>query len=184
VTLQDDILSYGVGILHENALTDFQGWQLRSLPFNNVRALFPFGILANGTVRARAYLILGSQATVASEANWVMDNLAPFGFLDEPGGSVEPNTEITIQGWALDNRGVASVEAIIDESTHVPLTYGNSRTDVNWVWPGYPGNDLVGFTGTHDFGPADECPHLLEIVATDTDGNVRTIWNSLVTVEN
>ena len=184
VTMQDDYLSYGVGILHENNITDFQGWQQRDLPFNNVRAQFPFGIPAHGTVRARAYLILGSQVTVADEASWVMDNLAPFGHLDEPGDSVEPSTEVTIRGWALDNRSVSSIEAVIDESVHVPLTYGTSRPDVDAVWPKYPGDDLVGFTGTHDFGPADECPHLIEIVATDSDGNSRTIWNSLVTVEN
>ena len=77
-----------------------------------------------------------------------------------------------------------AAQKVIDEAVHVPLTYGTSRPDVDTVWPGYPGDDLVGFIGTHDFGPADECPHLIEIVATDTDGNQRTIWNSLVTVES
>jgi hypothetical protein len=183
VTMQNDDASYGVGILYENGESSFQGWQLRSLPFNNVRAMFQFGIPAFGTVNARAYLILGSQGTVATEAEAVMGDLAPFGWMDEPAETVSASTPVTIRGWALDNRGVASVEAIIDETTTVPLTYGDSRPDVCLVWPGYPDCDTVGYSGTHDFGPADECPHLIEIVATDTDGNRRTIHNALVTVE-
>ena len=181
--MQNDDATYGVGILYENGESSFQGWQLRSLPFNNVRAMFQFGIPAFGTVHARAYLILGSHGTVTAEAEAVMNDLAPFGWMDEPGDTVAPNTPVTIRGWALDNRGVASIEAVIDETTTVPLTYGDSRPDVCLVWPGYPDCDAVGFSGTHDFGPADDCPHLLEIVATDTDGNRRTIHNALVTVE-
>ncbi len=183
VTMQNDDATYGVGILYEAGVTDFQGWQLRSLPFNNVRALWAFGIPASGTVHARAYLILGAQATVSSEAETVMGSLAPFGWMDEPGSTVAANTPVTVRGWALDNRGVASVEARIDETTSHPLAYGDSRPDVCLVWPGYPGCDAVGYSGTVDLGPPDDCPHLLEIVATDTDGNERVIHNSLVTVQ-
>jgi len=182
VTMQNDDATYGVGILYENGETSFQGWQLRSLPFNNVRAQFSFGIPANGTVNARAYLILGSLATVSGEAEQVLGDLAPFGWLDEPASTVSGGGQVTVRGWALDNRGVTAVEAVIDESITAPLSYGDSRPDVCLVWPGYPDCDAVGFSGTADFGPPDDCPHLLEIVATDTDGNRRTIHNQLVTV--
>ncbi len=183
VTLQNDDASYGVGILYENGESSFQAWQLRTLPFNNVRALFSFGIPANGTVHARAYLLLGSLATVTSEAQWLLDHLAPFGVMDEPAvGAQVPQGAMTVRGWALDNRGVASVEARVDESWSVPLSYGSSRPDVCLAWPGYPGCDDVGYSGTVDLGAPDECPHLLEIVATDTDGNQRVIANTLVTV--
>ena len=181
VTMQDDNLTYGVGIFYENGLQEFQGWQLRSLPFNNVRAQFPFGIPSYGTVRARAYLLLGSSASVANEASWLETNLAPFGWMDAPAVGSDVSGSTTIHGWALDNRGVVSVEARVDGTTTVPLTYGTSRPDVCLVWPGYPGCDAVGFTGSHDFGPAQECPHLLEIIATDGDGNQRVIANTLVT---
>ena len=88
----------------------------------------------------------------------------------------------SIGGWALDNRGVASVEARIDERVTVPLTYGGSRPDVCLAWPGYPRCDGVGFSGSYDFGAPTECPHLIEIIATDTDGNRRTIAERLVQV--
>ena len=57
VTLQNDNLDYGVGLLHENALLDFQGWQNRSLPFNNFRSAFYFGIPAYGNVNARQVFV-------------------------------------------------------------------------------------------------------------------------------
>ena len=50
----------------------FQAWQLRSLPFNNVRALFSFGLPANGVVHARAYVILGSLASVSILSSWAI----------------------------------------------------------------------------------------------------------------
>ncbi len=185
VTLQDSGSTYGVGILYENGVTAFQGWQQRSLPFNNVRALFPFAIPAWTTVNARAYLLIGSYATIASEADAVMAGLAPFGVLDTPrdGGTVSGTA--TLSGWALDNRGVQGVVARIDETTEVPLAYGTDRPDVCAAWPGYPHCSAVGFSGQVDptaLGGDAGCPHLVEIIATDTDGNARTIDRALVTL--
>ena len=182
VTLQNDAANYGVGLLYENGLTTFQGWQKRSLPFNNVRARFTFGIPANGTVHARAYLILGSFTSVQNEANWLLEHTPPFGVMDEPNGTISGTGATTIRGWALDNRGVSAVEAHIDASVVVPLTYGGSRPDVCIAWPGYPGCDGVGYSGSHDFGAPSECPHLVEIVARDGDDNERIIARRLVTV--
>ncbi len=181
VSMQNEGADYGVGILYENGLTLFQGWQLRSLPFNNVRSRITFGLPAWGVVQARAYLILGSLGTVTSEANWLLDNIPPFGWLDAPAGPVSAGSS-TVSGWALDNRGVVTVEAVLDEGATVPLSYGGGRPDVCLVWPGYPGCDAVGFTGTVDFGPAQQCPRKLDIVATDGDGNSRLIASRLVEI--
>ena len=104
-----------------------------------------------------------------------MNSLAPFGVLD--------SESTNVSGWALDNRGVARVVARVDESAELPLTYGASRPDVALAWPGYPGAAAVGFTGTLDLaslGDGSGCPHLVEIVVTDTDGNERTIDRALV----
>jgi hypothetical protein len=181
VSLQNDDLSYGVAILYENGLREFQGWQKRSLPFNNVRSLIVFGLPARGVVHARAYLLAGSFATIQAEASALLARMPAFGVLDAPTGEVSSGP-VTLRGWALDNRGVASVEARIDESVTVPLSYGSARPDVCLVWPGYPGCDGVGYAGSYDFGAPTECPHLVEIIATDTDGNRRTIAERLVTV--
>jgi hypothetical protein len=186
VSMQNVSADYGVGILYENGVTDFQGWQLRSLPFNNVRALFAFGLPAWGTVNARAYLLIGSFATIQSEANTIQAMMAPFGTLDHPVDGDTTDGVLELSGWALDNRGVTGVTARVDESATFELTHGSSRPDVCLAWPGYPGCDAVGFTGTLDLGPLDRedgCGHLIEILARDGDGNERVVDRALVSVE-
>lgn len=180
VTLQDDDAAFGVALLYEAAVTSFQGWQNRALPFNNVRALFRFGLPARGTVSARAYLLVGGLAEVSSAASALLREIPPFGVLDAPGESADAGA-VAVSGWALDNRGVASVAVHVDEGAAVPLTYGVARPDVCRVWPGYAGCDAVGYAGTVELA-ADGCPHLIEIVATDVDGNARTIARRAVTV--
>ncbi|MBI5500593.1 MAG: Ig-like domain-containing protein [Deltaproteobacteria bacterium] len=175
VAMQDDGSTYGVGIYYENRLTTFQAWQLRSLPFNNVRARFSFGIPASAVVRARAYLVLGSYATIAGQVAWLDARLAPFGSLDAPAADAAVSGTVPVSGWALDNKGVTSVELVIDGAATVPLAYGASRPDVCRVWPGYAGCDAVGFSGTLDASLLTPCGHLVEVRATDADGNVRVI---------
>ena len=182
-TLQNEDLSYGVGILYENGLQEFQGWQNRSLPFNNVRSLIQFGIPAYSTIHARAYLILGSFGTIQGEATVLMNILPPFGSLDNPAHNSTTNgTSVTIRGWALDNKGVQTVEAIIDDTHTVPLQYGIARPDVCIAWPGYPQCEQVGYEATVDLSflpTAPDCAHQIEIIATDTDGNSRVIAREL-----
>ena len=180
--MQNDNLDYGVGLYTENRLTSYQGWQLRSLPFNNFRPVFPFGIPAYGTVRARAYLLLGSLASVTAEAQWLDGNLPPFGCLDAPTPDEEISGNVTVRGWALDNKGVAAIELIVDGTTVVPLNYDASRPDVCAVWPNYANCNNVGYTGTLDTSTLTACQHLLEINARDTDGNERIIARRRVSV--
>jgi len=175
VSLQDENLQYGVGIYYENRLTQFQAWQLLSLPFNNVRAQFAFGIPALGTVRARAYLMLGRYQDISTLAGWLDGALAPFGYLDNPGPDDTVSGSMTIAGWALDNHAVTAVQVLIDGAVAGSVTYGASRPDVCRVWPGYSGCNNVGFSGSIDVSDLSACPHLVEIRASDDDGNQRII---------
>ena len=174
-TMQNDAANYGVGLYAENRQSSWQAWQLRSLPFNNFRPLALFGIPPFGVVRARAYLILGGRDTVAAEAAWLDVNLPPFGWLDVPADDEAVAGGAEIAGWALDNKGVTAVELVVDGAVTVPLAYGGSRPDVCGVWPQYPGCDLVGFGGTLDTSALTPCGHILEIRASDADGNARVI---------
>ena len=185
VAMQNGDVNYGVGIYYENKVKDFQGWQLRSLPFNNVRALFNFGIPARGNVRARAYLSLGNLDTIKAEFASLDSKLGPFGSFDVPANDSKVSGDTTIYGWALDNKGVSSVYAVIDGKITAPLTYGTSRPDVCKVWPGYNGcsTDKVGFSGSYDFSKLSKCPHLIEVYAVDGDNNIRKIGSKRVYVE-
>ncbi len=181
-TMQKDDLSYGVGLYSENRLTEIQGWQNRSLPFNNFRPVFSFAIGPHATVKARSYLIIGSKDTVTQQANWLDSNLAPFGWLDEPTLDQNVNGIITIRGWALDNKGISSMDVLLDGNIESGLTYGQSRTDVCLVWPAYSACPNVGFSGTLDTTSLTKCQHLLEIRATDTDANQRIIARTRIMV--
>ena len=184
VTLQNNNLDYGVGILYENGLLKYTGWQKANV-FNNVRSGIEFGLPPHGTVNARAYLILGSFDMVKTQAEWLIQSIPPFGALDFPAENESVSgTSVTVSGWALDNSKVSKVEALIDESTTVKLTYGSSRPDVCDVWVGYPACNNVGYSGTIDVSGLDKnCKHLLEIVATDDKDNKRTIARRLLTVQ-
>jgi hypothetical protein len=175
VAMQDEGSTYGVGIYYENRLTTFQAWQLRSLPFNNVRARFSFGIPGSGTVRARAYVILGAYATIADQAAWLDRTLAPFGYVDQPAADAHVSGDAAVSGWALDNRGVSSVDLLVDSVAAGTLTYGGSRPDVCLHYPGYAGCDAVGYAGTFDTRTLTPCGHILEVRAADADGNSRII---------
>lgn len=183
VTLQNANLDYGVGILYENGLLNYTGWQKAGV-FNNVRSDIKFGLPKGGSVNARAYLLLGSYDTIKLNATALWNKIAPFGVLDVPAEGATVSGTVDISGWVLDNAGVTSVKARIDESVETPLTYGGSRPDVCKVWVGYPNCNNVGFTGKVSFsGLSSSCSHMIEIIATDTHGNERVIARRLLTVK-
>ena len=137
VTLQNDNLTYGVGILYENGLLEYQGWQNRDMPFNNVRSLIQFPIPAYSQIHARAYLMLGYFDTINGLATNLLNILPPFGSLDTPahnGSTTEGQLEIA--GWALDNRGVASVQASL--TNHIPIRSHTVRVGLMLVSLGLP----------------------------------------------
>ncbi|MBM4356109.1 MAG: hypothetical protein FJ109_20345 [Deltaproteobacteria bacterium] len=63
----------------------------------------------------------------------------------------------------------------------LPVT--TQRPDVCLRYPGYTMCDKVGFEGDIAVGSWSPCPHLLEVAATDTDGNVRVIARTRVFVD-
>lgn len=181
VALQNAAGDYGVGIYYENRLRTFQAWQLRSLPFNNVRARFSFGLPARGTVHARAYLVLGSYDTIAGQTAWLDGALGPFGWLDAPGSDEVVDASVRVSGWALDNRAVTSVTVLVDGVRALDARYGIARPDVCAAWPGYAGCDAVGYEATVDTSGMSGC-HIVEVRARDADGNETTLGTRRIRV--
>lgn len=179
--LQNGNLEYGVGIYYENRMKKWQGWQKDGV-FNNVRSQFAFGLPGNGTVQARAYLALGSYQTIANIFAELDGQLPPFGHLDNPPPDSTLLGSVPLSGWALDNKGVDGVTVLLDGEPLADLAVDKVRADVCKVWPGYEMCDTVGFEGVVDLSTASPCAHLLEIRATDTDGNQRIIARQRVFV--
>ncbi len=180
-TLQNGTLDYGVAIYYENRLTGFQGWQKAGV-FNNVRSVFAFGIPALATVRARAYLVLGGYDTVAGIIKGLDATLPPFGTLESPILDAQVGENMAVSGWALDNKGVASLMMTVDGQQFAPLPLNTERADVCAMYPGYSQCGLVGFSHSVSTTGLSPCPHLLEVVATDTDGNSRVIARTRITL--
>ena len=181
VSLQNAALDYGVGLYYENRQTTYQGWQKAGV-FNNVRAKFPFGLAGKGTVRARAYLVVGSFALVKETLEALDATLPPSGALESPAPDVAVGNEVTVKGWALDNKGVALIEIVIDGEVHATAATNVPRPDICARYPGYADCPSVGFETVVSTKELTPCPHLLEIRATDTDGNSRTIARRRFTV--
>lgn len=179
-TLQNDDRTYGVGIYYENRLTAYQAWQKEGV-FNNIRSRFSFGIPANGSVTARAYLMLGGFETIQGLAAWLDSALPPFGRLDAPTLDSVHTGSLTVNGWVLDNKGVDSAKAYLGDMQNtalitVPLALDTVRPDVCAAYPGYAMCvGAVGFSGTVSLEGLEPCSYLLQIYATDTDGNERMI---------
>lgn len=179
-TLQNQNADYGVGLYYEGGMSTFQAWNKDASPkFNNFRGLFSFPIRPHAQVRARSYLILGSLGSMGVQAQWLENNLPPFGSLDSPVSDASVSGNVAVHGWAMDNQVVSQVQMIIDGGAPTALTYGATRPDVCLVWPGYPAcsHNKVGFQGSFDanaLGPAP-CGHVIEIKAIDNHGNAKTI---------
>jgi len=182
VTLQNEAQEYGVGLYYENRLTAYQGWQKYGV-FNNVRSQFPFGLAPSGTVMARAYLVLGSFSTIQGQIAWLDNALPPFGVLDAPAADAVVSGDMKLAGWVLDNKGISALDLHIDGALHQSLFVDVQRPDVCKVYPGYSMCEQVGFAAGASLAGLTPCPHLLEIVATDTDGNTRTIAKRRVFVQ-
>ena len=180
--LQNTARDYGVGMYYENRLTTFQGWQKYDV-FNNFRSRWAFGIPANGTVIARAYLMLGSYDTIKGLAAELDANLPAFGVLDVPAADATLSGSFSFHGWVLDNKGVNSIRLLLDGQPIATDSRDQSRPDVCLVYPDYAGCPTVGYAGTASLAGVAARAHLLEAEATDSDGNVRIIARKRVYVE-
>ncbi len=180
-SLQNADLTYGVALYYENELQRFDGWQRRSEPskFNNIRSEFIFGLQANGYVIARAYLILGALDTITQLAQFLKENLPPFGNLDWPTNdiSVNPFDPLIITGWTLDNESVSMIEIQINGTQVYAGSIFNERSDVCAVWPGYRQCPQVGFSVPIDISSLAQWPgpHLVDIYAIDERNQRRLI---------
>lgn len=171
---------YGVGLYYENGMSTFQAWNKANDPkFNNFRGLFTFPIGPHAQVRARSYLILGSIGSLGAQAQWLDNNLPPFGWLDGPVPDQTVSGNVAVHGWALDNKAVSQVQMIIDGGPPTSLSYGTSRPDVCAVWPGYSAcsHGNVGFHGSFNANSlsSNPCGHVIEIKAVDNQGNAKVI---------
>lgn len=181
VAFQDSTKTYGVGLAMDQGITSWQGWRGdgTSAPyFHNVRANISFGLGAGKTVRGISYLALGNFSTVKAELQGVLAKRPPFGVLDLPAaGTVaySPGAAIGVSGWVLDTKKPSQVKVLVDGAQVTTLSVNQSRSDVCAVYPAYDGCPTVGYAGQVSTQGLSACPHLLQVTATDSDGNTTVL---------
>ena len=145
---------------------------------------FELNNITNGVKTLKVQIIANDgTSTVVTRNITVQRNLQARSCLDEPVSNATVTTDsLSIKGWALNSKGIKSVEAFIDNTSYGTIKYGVPRTDVNKVYPGYPSGDNSGFDGTIDISSLSNGNKTLKVVITGNDGTVQTI-NRAITVK-
>jgi len=94
---------------------------------------------------------------------------ASIGAVDAPTSELIVGTAVRVSGWALDSKGIRSVEIRVDGRPHA-AQYGIARADVAQAKPGYPDSAASGFAFDGDFAPLTAQRHELAIVAVNRAG--------------
>ena len=145
---------------------------------------FELNNITNGVKTLKVQIIANDgTSTVVTRNITVQRNLQARSCLDAPVSNATVTTDsLSIKGWALNSKGIKSVEAFIDNTSYGTIKYGVQRTDVNKVYPGYPSGDNSGFDGTIDISSLSNGNKTLKVVITGNDGTVQTI-NRAITVK-
>lgn len=151
----------------------------------------PFAMLTiapNLVIQGDVYLIAGDTATARQIVYDLHQSLAapdifsPFGSVDVPSPGSTIGGVTTVSGWALDDASVATVEIQVDGTVDGTASYGSPRPDVSAVYPNAPVN--IGFSYSLDTTKYSNGPHVLNVRAKDSSGNVAVFPDVNVTVSN
>jgi N-acetylmuramoyl-L-alanine amidase len=106
-----------------------------------------------------------------------------IGFLDSPvSGSILRGTQ-NVRGWFLNPSGVAKIEVLVDGAVAGQGTYGESRPDVQYVFPQF-NNGTAGFHYSLDTTRFSDGQHTVTIRVTGNNGNIKTLPDRTITIEN
>jgi hypothetical protein len=111
------------------------------------------------------------------------DIMPSFGTVDAPGSGATVSNILSVDGWAVDDHGVAEIEILLDGEAIGPARYGNSRLDVDRDYPGLPNAPHFGFRFDMDTALFPNGLHVLEAVATDSSGNSFQLRPGSITID-
>ncbi|WP_242971491.1 Ig-like domain-containing protein [Clostridium algidicarnis] len=92
------------------------------------------------------------------------------GWLDNPLGDIKGRT-IDVNGWALSQNDIKSVEVYIDKVKVGNSKYGSKRSDADNLFPGYPVGENCGFSYKFNTDNLKAGNHEVKVVVTDNKNN-------------
>ena len=102
------------------------------------------------------------------------DTTKPIGALESANTVTNASGPINVQGWALDDVQLASVQVLIDGTPDARPATGVFRPDIRDLHPNYPDASHAGFQMTYDPSGLSPGTHSLTVAVYDTAGN-RTL---------
>jgi hypothetical protein len=106
----------------------------------------------------------------------------PVGTTDTPSTGSTIGGMTPVAGWTFDNVELTNVQILVDGVVNGLASYGESRPDVAHDYPNTPVD--VGFSYQLDTTKFANGPHVLNVQATDTNGNVALFSDLRVVVSN
>src|SRR4051794_22254450 len=92
----------------------------------------------------RSVTLMMVSALLASVPAWAAPPFGTFG--GKVGGGNSGAGLLPLQGWALDDDGVGSVDVLVDGIVAGRADYGRNRPGVAVQYPGYPDSDAAGWS--------------------------------------
>jgi hypothetical protein len=110
-------------------------------------------------------------------------NLPPIGWIDGPANGSTLQGNVNVSGWFLNQKGISKVEILVDGQYVGTANYGNTRLDVQKVYPQYK-NPYSGFHYSFNTKGLTDGVHTLTVKGTGIDGTVTTLSDKKITVSN
>jgi hypothetical protein len=110
-------------------------------------------------------------------------SLTMIGAIDHPVGGQRVSGITTIDGWALDGRGIKKVELFVDDQFVGNIAYGSTLMDIKEAYPDYPDAENSGFCvvwNASDFSPGD---HKIKVILHNLDGYTQDLEVSATVVK-
>ena len=92
----------------------------------------------------------------------------PFGYIDAPRENETVASGSRAYGWALDDSGVKSVTASLDDGPAAAVELGQNSPVVKQAYPTFPNSDKAGFV--FEIPSVAAGPHLVVVTIEAKDG--------------
>ncbi|WP_366777409.1 N-acetylmuramoyl-L-alanine amidase [uncultured Clostridium sp.] len=130
--------------------------------------------LSSGTKTLKVEQVTSSGAKYSSEVKINIRSLNPITVIDVPSNdSTITKTSLEISGWALNGKGVKTINIYIDSALVKTTTTGISRIDVNNVYPQY-NDSKSGYKETIDLTGVGNGKRTIKVEQVGTDGSKAT----------
>ena len=106
----------------------------------------------------------------------------PLAVLESPVEGQPVSGILPIYGWALDPKGIAKVELLMDDQWIANVPYGGTRKDVQSAYPDYPDAENSGFATVWNYSALTSGDHSVKVRVHNRDGLTRDL-EAAVTVK-